>query len=177
MQRQRALFPRKKLIFERTDAEDPQASRPPCPPAAVKAPFARERAVLLHKARKTAHRVLVDLFGDAEAHILLMRPRRGKEQAGKHAPLLPPQPLFQFAFGALGALGMRELGNEGLQHLHAALRKLQSALCRLFGQLDEAQQLHKRHPSNAPLRAFKSPSYCSFVMLRASRTVLRGACK
>ena len=106
-----------------------------------------------------------------------MRPRRGKEQAGKHAPLLPPQPFFQLAFGALGTQGVRESGDKRLHPFHAALRKRENALRRLFGQPDEAQQLHKRHPSNAPLRAFKSPSYCSFVILRASRTVLRGACK
>ena len=77
MQRQRALFPRKKLIFERTDAEEPERGRRPRLSAAVEGPLAHERTVLLHKAHKTAHRVLVDLFGDAEAHILLMRPRRG----------------------------------------------------------------------------------------------------
>ncbi len=68
-----------------------------------------------------------------------MRPCRGEEQASQHAPPLSPQPFFQFAFGPLGALGVREIGDEGLQHLHAALRKLQSALCRLFGQSNEAQ--------------------------------------
>lgn len=97
--------------------------------------------MLLHKTRKTAHRILVDLFGDAEAHIFLMRPCRGEEQASKLAPFLLTQPHFKLAFGAFGFQREGKVGNERLQAFHAALYKFQNALRRLLGQPDAAQKL------------------------------------